>query len=140
MGIEIVYLLFLIVHTITDLRERQIYVMVLALEAFTGMFFLIYGGQTERITAVSFLPGLFCLGLGRVSGEKIGYGDGWMILLSGLYLSPGQMAAQLLWASLAACLYAAGLLMTKKLSGKGEVAFAPFFLIGYLGGVLHGPW
>lgn len=138
MGKEPVYLLFLTIHAVTDMREKQIYVAVLVLQAFAGMMFQICCGQAGSAAVISCLPGLFCLGVGRLSREEIGYGDGWMILLGGLYVSPGRMMAQLFLASVAACLYAVWLLAAGKLSREGEIPFAPFFLIGYLGGVLYG--
>ena len=138
MGKGLVYLLFLMAHTVTDVKEKRIYVAVLALQALVGMAFQICGKQAGIITVLSCLPGLLCLGIGRLSREKVGYGDGWMIFVGGLYLSPGQMMTQLLWASMAACIYTIWSLAVGKLTRKEEIPFAPFLLAGYLGGVMHG--
>lgn len=135
---RLVYLLFLTVHAVTDIREKQIYVTPLVLQGVAGIMFQLCSGQRGVATALSCLPGLICLGVGRLSGEKIGYGDGWMVLLSGLYLSPAQMTVQLFWSFLTAFFYAAWVLATGRLSEKSEIPFAPFFLIGYFGGVLYG--
>lgn len=138
MGRNGIYLCFLTVHAMTDLRERRIYVAVLAAQALVGVLFWVCGGYTGPSAALSCLPGLFCLATGKLSGEKIGCGDGWMILLGGLYLSVGRLMEQLLLALLAAGAYAAWQLVTGRMSGKEEIPFAPFFLAGYLGGVLYG--
>lgn len=132
-----VYLIFLAIHAVTDMREKQIYVPVLALQAAVGIVLQICGGGMGTLSVPSCLPGLFCLGTGRLSGEKIGYGDGWMIFVSGLFLSVGQLLAQLLWAAILACFYAAVGIAVRKMERGTEIPFAPFFLLGYLGGGLY---
>lgn len=132
------YLLFLLIHVVTDLREHRIYVVVLAAQAFAGIVLRICSGQGWFPPVPSFLPGLFCLTAGRMSGEKIGYGDGWMILVGGWYLPLWQMLTQLLWGSLSACLYAGVVWVLGKADPEKEIPFAPFFLIGYWGGILYG--
>lgn len=138
MGRNGVYLCFLAVHAITDLREKRIYVAVLMVQALVGMLFWLCGGYTGPAAMLSCMPGLFCLAAGKLSGEKIGCGDGWMILLGGLYLSAGQLMGQLLLSFLAACVYVVWQLAAGKMSGEEEIPFAPFFLAGYLGGALYG--
>lgn len=79
--------------------------------------------QNDR--AVVWLPGFLLLILGKLSGEKIGLGDGWLLLALGMWLSYDTLMEVLLLGLLAGAGYGI-------LSGKKEIPLVPFFAIGFV--------
>lgn len=78
-------MLFLGIGAIYDKRDRQIPVRILWI--FSGILLagrLLWIDRTGNCSYLSFLPGIVCLFAGWITGEKIGYGDGWGILILGL--------------------------------------------------------
>ena len=82
----------------------------------------------------SLLPGMLLLLLGRITSQAVGYGDGWVILILGLFLAPAELLGILGLASALAGIWALYLVVRKR--KDQEIPFLPFLLLGFAGGVL----
>ena len=114
----------------TDLLRREILLIPTVAGVTAGVIFRIWSGreagmgQTVLLLLVSAVPGVFMLAAAFLSEQKIGAGDGLMLLMTGIWC--GFMAAQLVLAvSLLLCMLI-GLAMRKR-----ELPFVPFLAAGY---------
>lgn len=80
--------------------------------------------------------GVFFLLVSRLTGEGIGYGDSWLILILGIFLGVWRLLALLGIAFLLAAVASMWLLVRKKWSRKEAIPLVPFLLVGYLGSVV----
>ena len=86
----------------------------------TGLLAALWNGR-EMV----WFPGLFLLIVGKLSGERIGLGDGWLLLALGMWL-PYETLMEILFLGLLA---GAGYGF---LSGKKEIPLVPFFTVGFV--------
>lgn len=133
MWIELLLFLFLGVCAVFDGLYRQIPLIVVWLGMLTAVCLQVYGAMGETgifPAAVSLIPGLGFFLLSFFSGEKVGYGDGWTLLMIGLFLGPYRCFLTLLAGLLAESAAAVVLLMLKKIQRDEEIPFVPFLLLG----------
>lgn len=89
------------------------------------------GAYRDWHVVLRFVPGLVCLGLGWLTKEGIGYGDGLMLLCLGCFLSLQQLLSVCLSALTLAGIAAMLLLLVFHKGRKTEIPFVPFLLAGY---------
>lgn len=133
MWIEIVLFLFLAVCAVSDGCRRQVPLAVVWLGMLTASCFHIGGvmGETSLMSAVlSLLPGAGFLLLGFLTKEKVGYGDGWALLMIGLFTGLYQCFLILLVGLVAESAAAIVLLAAGKAKRDREIPFLPFLLLG----------
>lgn len=133
MWIEFVLFLFLAVCAVFDGLYKQIPLVVVWLGMFAAVCLQIYGamGEISMFTvAVSLLPGAGFFLLSFFSREKVGYGDGWVLLMIGLFLGVYQCFLILLVGLLAESAVAIVLLAFRKVQRDREIPFSPFLLLG----------
>ena len=131
-------LLYLAFETENDIRTRQISVTA---SVISGMMALGLRWWMEELRwntdGILFLckaaaPGMVILLIGKITRQAIGYGDGILMLVCGLYL--GGKTAVLLFMTGLFCLFPISLLLL--LSGKAkreeELPFAPFLLAAFM--------
>lgn len=111
------HLLFLSAEDIREGRISMIPVLELGL---TGLFRIVYMKGSAQ-----WIPGILILCLGYVSKEKIGYGDGWLLLALGMWLDLYELLLMLELGIVCCIIYAA-------VSGKKELPFVPFLTAAYL--------
>jgi prepilin signal peptidase PulO-like enzyme (type II secretory pathway) len=80
----------------------------------------------EREKAV-LLPGIILLAIGFITKESIGYGDGWLLLALGMWLSLEKLVYMLGVGIFLAMIYGLG-------RGEQEVPLVPFLTVAYLMG------
>ena len=127
---------FLGINTWTDIRKREICLPVLCL--------FLTGGILWRIKVGTVYPeGLASMGIGSLaavisalSRGKVGIGDGLLILAMGSLLDVGELLEMLCLALLLCGIYAGFQLCVFKKKRDTEIPFAPFLMLGYLGGIL----
>jgi leader peptidase (prepilin peptidase)/N-methyltransferase len=76
------------------------------------------------------LPGFLFWVISYVTREKVGYGDGWILLLIGLYVGVSECAAVLMSALFMESVCLIILMAFKKVHRDNEVPFVPFLLAG----------
>ena len=80
-----------------------------------------------HLLLLSLWPGMTLLLLAAASGEKIGYGDGWLILGMGMWCSAEEIVSVLLMG----CVLCTGAGILRK---EKELPFVPFLTAGYIAG------
>lgn len=83
----------------------------------------------KRIIAM--LPGMILLIVSMITKQQIGYGDGMIILIMGLYIDIDDILSIVLSSFLLSSIAAIILMMVFKKKKNFEMAFSPFLLIGY---------
>jgi len=82
------------------------------------------------------LPGWILLILAWISGESIGFGDGWLFVVTGIFLGWRKNAVLLLGSLIFAGVFSIFCLVLKKKEKNDRIALAPFVLAAYVGVVL----
>lgn len=88
------------------------------------------GGMTWPAVLLSLLPGMTFWGISRVTKEKVGYGDGWVLMMIGLFTGLGGCFMILLVGLMLESAVVLVLLAAGKISMDRTVPFAPFLLLG----------
>ncbi len=101
-----------------------------------GLLITEWMGRNGRLPAsewiLSALPGLLFLLLALLSREKIGYGDGVMLLILGACLGWREIWKLWMMANLLLLFASIFLLATKKAGRNTRIPFVPFLWIAYL--------
>ena len=72
--------------SVGDIKEQQISMPVILELGGTGALYAVAAGHVP-----SFLPGCLVLLTGFFSQERIGYGDGWLILALGMWIDTAEL-------------------------------------------------
>lgn len=110
----------LLVLSAEDLQEHQLFMPVVAELGLTGLFRILAAGEAPAL-----LPGILLLAAGYLTEENIGYGDGWLVLALGMWMSSGEIFRMLLVGSVLSLIW--GVCFHRK-----EVPFVPFLTAAYV--------
>lgn len=133
MWVEFLLFLFLGVCALFDGLYRQIPLAIVWLGMLTAVCLHIFGAMGETglfAAALSLIPGMGFFLLSFCSREKVGYGDGWTLLMIGLFLGAYRCFLILFIGLLAESMVVMVLLMLRKIHRNKEVPFVPFLLLG----------
>lgn len=133
MWVEILLFLFLSVCAVFDGLRRQIPLAVVWLGMLTAVCLRMNGIMGEEgVTGalLSLLPGAGFFLLSFLTREKVGYGDGWVLLMIGLFSGFSRCFLILLIGLLLESTVAVILLALKKIQRDNEIPFSPFLLMG----------
>ncbi len=133
MWVEIFLFFFLAVCAVFDGLQKKIPMAAVWLGMLTAIC-LRAGGVMEEASfssvMLSLVPGAVFFLLGFVTREKVGYGDGWVLLMIGLFLDFSRCVLILLAGLLIESAAAVVLLAFRKISRDKEIPFCPFLLLG----------
>lgn len=133
MWVEILLFLFLAVCSVFDGLQKQIPLVVVWLGMMTAICLRINGimGEADVTgTLLSLIPGTGFFLLSFLTREKVGYGDGWVLLMIGLFSGFSRCFLILLIGLLLESIVAVVLLLFKKIHRDKEIPFSPFLLLG----------
>lgn len=133
MWVEIILFLFLAVCAVFDSMRKQIPLVVVWLGMLAAICLRINGITGEEgltAAALSLMPGMGFFLLGFLTREKVGYGDGWVLLMIGLFSGLFRCFLILLTGLLLESVVAVVLLAFKKIQRDKEIPFSPFLLLG----------
>ncbi len=119
-------------NSISDLKEKRISLLITGFYAVIGVGYQIINKQMGSWIIVSLIPGLLVLAFAKLTREKIGYGDGILLLSLGCYLNIEEMV---LVCMIAVCLAGIIALILLVFFHKGRdyaIPFVPFLLCGYV--------
>lgn len=106
--------------SLEDIKEGQLSMAVILELAVSGAIHAAYTGHMPV-----WGPGLFLLGIGFFSEEKIGYGDGWLVLALGMWMTFQELLSMLCLSVCLCVLYGLGM-------KKTELPLVPFLTLAYL--------
>lgn len=132
--IKIVVLgVFLLIEGIRDLQKHKVSMITVMIAGILGVIFQFGIIQENGLKIIGgILIGIVLLLLAKMTREKIGYGDGWIFVVTGIYLGFHSNMYLLLLSLFLASLVSICLLVFKKVNKKTELPFVPFILPGYL--------
>ena len=113
-------------------KRKKIPVYMLIILAAAGIISNFTVGEFDiekRIIAM--LPGMILLIVSMITKQQIGYGDGMIILIMGLYIDIDDILSIVLSSFLLSSIAAIILMTVFKKKKNFEMAFSPFLLIGY---------
>lgn len=132
--IKIVVLgVFLLIEGIRDLQKHKVSIITVMIAGILGVIFQFGIIQENGLKIIGgILIGIVLLLLAKMTREKIGYGDGWIFVVTGIYMGFRNNMYLLLLSLFLASLVSICLLVFKKVNKKTELPFVSFILPGYL--------
>lgn len=132
--IKIVVLgVFLLIEGIRDLQKHKVSMITVMIAGILGVIFQFGIIQENGLKIIGgILIGIVLLSLAKITREKIGYGDGWIFVVTGIYLGFHSNMYLLLLSLFLASLVSICLLVFKKVNKKTELPFVSFVLPSYL--------
>lgn len=130
--VHICLIIILGVICVFDIKRKKIPVYMLIVLAAAGIISNFTVGEFDiekRIIAM--LPGMILLIVSMITKQQIGYGDGLIILIMGLYIDIDDILSIVLSSFLLSSIAAIILMTVFKKKKNFEMAFSPFLLIGY---------
>lgn len=125
----------------TDVRTKQLPAWLLGVGALSALAYqLLYEKQFAALWLSGAMVGLAFLAIGKMTEEALGYGDGVLIGILGIYLGIWNLLSLLVMAFFLAALYAAVLLMSCKFRRKAAFPFVPFLGAAYVVMLATGGW
>ena len=130
--VHICLIIILGVICVFDIKRKKIPVYMLIVLAAAGIISNFTVGEFDiekRIIAM--LPGMILLIVSMITKQQIGYGDGMIILIMGLYIDIDDILSIVLSSFLLSSIAAIILMTVFKKKKNFEMAFSPFLLIGF---------
>ena len=125
---------FLGICALFDIKKREIPLILVALGilAALGTDLWQIGRGTLSIADAGFalLPGVFFLMISFCTREKVGYGDGLLLIMTGLCTGLAQCFLGLCIGLILSSIVVLLLLVLRKAGKNSEIPFAPFLAIG----------
>ena len=129
----VVLLAGLFISAWIDLKREIIYVPLIVCMGIIGVICHIFLQENTIWNLMSgMLVGVILLLGGIWSGEKIGYGDGVIFIMTGIFLGFWGNMILLVIASILAGVTCTGLLLTHKKCKEEQIVFVPFIFISYV--------
>lgn len=133
MWVEIFLFVFLGICAVYDGVEREIPLGVVWMGIIVALVLHIQGlgGNGTWLAVVSsVMPGVMFWMLSFITGERVGYGDGWMLIMVGLFMGLWKSFLILMVGLILSSLVVLILLVLGKASRNDQLPFAPFLLLG----------
>lgn len=117
---------------VEDLHTKQVSSLPILVLAVIGCVLSVISGDWGSWNVLlRFLPGGAMLLLAWMTKESIGYGDAWILLCMGCFMTEIQMMNLCVIALSLSGLFALFLLLVRRKSRKTQIPFVPFLLAGY---------
>lgn len=131
--IESLMLLFLVINSYTDIKKKKISVVVCLVFLIVGVIFSILNKQESLISLLGGVGvgGLLLL-VGKFYNQSVGFGDGLIFIVSGLYLGFIRNTVLLLYGLIICAVVSVILITFKKFKLKDKIPFVPFVLVAYI--------
>jgi leader peptidase (prepilin peptidase)/N-methyltransferase len=120
---------FVLICTITDIKTKTIYWEWLGVFCFVGVLYCLYMERTVPAVMYSVIPGIILVIISVISREAIGKGDGLMVINLGIILGAEKIIGVLMISLIICAVASLIMLVSKKVSKKYEMPFAPFLML-----------
>lgn len=138
---EHIILLILSIFAMQDVIKRRIHIIPVLIFFVGGALYQILLGDAAFAEIFGgILVGVILLGISRLTGEAIGYGDGLVFLVTGVFLGVWQNLNLLFTSLVIAFVYSSVQILLRKKKTKDEIPFVPFIWIAdllHLGGLYY---
>lgn len=121
----------LVIQSYFDLKSRKIPTVISFIGGAIGLIFSVYNKREIELLFWALIPGGICLLLGRITRESIGYGDGIIVGILGLFYDLEQVMSICLIAFGFAGISGLMLFIIFKKKGSYEIPFVPFLFLGW---------
>lgn len=130
-------MIFIIICTITDIKDRNIYGGLCVLNIIAGIIVHILKRDISgKSLGAGIIIGIIFLIISAISKEKIGYGDSLVFLTIGV-IAGGEKSLLIIFLSFLLCsVFSVAGIVLKKITFKSSVAFMPFVLLGTLATII----
>lgn len=129
--------IFLAISAIIDIKRKEVSVKILIIFGVVGLALYIIGRPISLVEEIGgILIGALILLLYHVTKGEIGEGDGWLLIVTGIFLGIGRNFELLMSGLLLAAVCSLFLILFKKADKKKEIPFIPFLFLGYMGMVI----
>lgn len=128
---ELVVGIMLCIQTFWDLRYKEIPSIVSAVGGLLGLCMWHRTDKNGIDILLPLLPGILCLFCGWISREAVGYGDGILLCVLGIYYTLEELVVIGMIAIGLAGGYGLILLVLFHKNGRYEIPFVPFLLLGW---------
>jgi len=119
-----------------DIRKRKISCNYLLFGGIggiiAGILSFLKGNWLLSKWLVAFLPGIIILMIARITKEKIGTGDGWVLVVLANYMNLQEVCMLLQTAIILVVLFALLLICGRRVSKDYPIPFLPFLWIAYM--------
>lgn len=116
-----------------DLRTKNISMIIVGIWAVIGIIIQMLNGDLICINRlVAMIPGVFLYFFAKISGEKVGFGDAWTIIVMGIYMDIGDVLIVGVFSITISGIVALLLIVIWKKKRDYEIPFIPFLFAGYL--------
>ena len=130
---RLVCLGFLVWVSVLDIRTRKIPDWLLIPGSILAAAYCILAGNVPiELYIAGLLAGVGFLMVSKFTKEALGYGDSWILCITGTYLGIWKLIEMLLAAWLLLAIAAMVCLTWKKWSRKAALPLAPFLTAGYV--------
>ena len=137
--IKLIITCILGVLAIVDFKKKQVSnVLLLIVSGIVIINYVIFKPVTIMSLIGGILVGVILLGISYITRQKIGAGDGLLVMILGAYLGFEGIGVMLLYALTLSAIWSGLLLIIKKVNRHYTIAFIPFIFIGYIGVLIHG--
>ena len=134
---EICLGILLLICAVTDLKTKEISMRILLIFGALGIVIYILESQNSVVEEiVGILVGIGVLIICRLTRGEIGAGDGFLIIVTGIFLGGMKNIELLMGGFLLAALWALILVIFRKVNWKKELPFVPFLFLSFIGMVV----
>lgn len=133
----ILEMIFLVLQTIKDVKTQKLDLWEMVIFLTAGLLLKIFWlreGVWEIIPGMS--VGIIMLGISYLTEEAMGYGDGMVVLVTGVLCGIKTVLLTIYIAFFLMSILALWLLIKKGFSYKARIPFVPCILAGFLGGII----
>ena len=125
--------MMLLLFSIEDVRKKRIDILpLLAFSVIGAIYLTVTRALTIQEICGGMLLGVGLLGIAKMTGESLGYGDGLLFLVTGIYLGGWDNCSLLMTSLVLAFVFAIIQILVRKKSAKSEIPFVPFVLSAYV--------
>ena len=118
-----------------DIQRRKITNTYLWAGGMGGIVNIVVSWVSEKTSFGEWLgaliPGIILLAIAKITGEKIGMGDGWIIIILGNFLNMKEIWYLIHISVMIIFLFSIILLFTKKVGKEYQIPFLPFIWIAH---------
>ena len=128
---EIIVGVCLLMQAVWDFRTKELPLWITIVLGSCGLIYSLYIKREGWDMIFALLPGLFCLVIGYITRQSVGYGDGILIGVLGLFYTWKEIFEICSIAIMVAGFVGLILLVIFKKNGKYEIPFIPFLFLGW---------